>query len=215
MDPQSIERKSMEIIEDELRARGLLNSIPRDRLHIVKRVIHATADFDFAETLAFSDNVLEAASRVVEKGSALVTDTNMIAAGINKKALVACGGSVRCYMSEPETEQLAKERGVTRAVVSMERAAADFPGAVYVVGNAPTALLRICELTRAGRMKPALVIGVPVGFVNVVESKEALIEMAGVTSGTKTPYIVANGLKGGSTVAAAIVNALLYGPKRD
>ena len=210
MDPQSIERRSMEIIEGELNERGLLRSIPSDRLHIVKRVIHATADFDFAETLVFSDDVLKAASLVVERGPVLVTDTNMIATGINKKALASYSGSVRCYISEAETERQAKERGVTRAVVSMERAAADFPEAVYVVGNAPTALLRICELTRAGRMKPALVIGVPVGFVNVIESKEELIKMA---EETKTPYIVANGLKGGSTVAAAIVNALLYGPQ--
>lgn len=210
MDPGGIERRSMEIIEGELDKRGLLASIPQGRLHIVKRVIHATADFDFAGTLAFSDDALEAARRAILKKPALVTDTNMVAAGINKKALASCGGSVRCYIAEPETERLAVERGVTRAVVSMERAAADFPEAVYVVGNAPTALLRICELTRAGRMKPALVIGVPVGFVNVVESKEELVKMA---AETKTPYIVANGLKGGSTVAAAIVNALLYGPQ--
>ena len=208
MDPQSIERRSMEIIEGGLNERSLLSGIPKGRLHIVKRVIHATADFDFAETLAFSDDALEAAVRAIAGNPVFVTDTNMIATGINKKALTAHGGSVRCYISEPETEEQAKERGVTRAVVSMERAAEDFPEAVYVIGNAPTALLRICELTQAGRMRPALVIGVPVGFVNVIESKEALIKMA---EGTKIPYIVANGLKGGSTVAAAIVNALLYG----
>ena len=210
MDPHAIERRSMEIIEDELQKRGLLGGIPADRLHIVKRVIHATADFDFAALLRFSDNALSAAARAIEAGPAFVTDTNMIAVGVNKGALARCNGSVRCYMSEQETERVAKERGVTRAVVSMERAVAEFPEAIYVIGNAPTALLRLCELTREGCARPALVIGVPVGFVNVLESEAELVKLAGDTG---TPCIVADGLKGGSTVAVAIVNALLYGPE--
>lgn len=205
MDPKSIESRSMEIIESGLAERGLLGAIPRDRLHVVKRVIHTTADFDFAASLVFSDGALEAAGRAIGSEPVFVTDTNMIAAGINKRALARAGGLVRCYMSEPETEEEAARRGVTRAVVSMERAAADFPGAVYAIGNAPTALLRLCELIREGRAAPALVIGVPVGFVNVRESKETLAGMKDL------PFILSEGLKGGSTVAAAIVNALLYG----
>lgn len=205
MDPRAIESQSLEIIEDELKKRGLFDRIPQDRLHVVKRVIHASADFDFAGALVFSEGAMEAARRVMKKNPVFVTDTNMIAAGINKKTLESLGGSVRCYMSESEIERESLRRGVTRAVVSMERAAAEFPDAVYVIGNAPTALMRLCELTRDGAARPALIVGVPVGFVNVLESKEELKRLNG-----GTPFIVAEGLKGGSTVAAAIVNALLY-----
>ncbi len=207
MDPQSIESKSMQIIEIELKRRDLLDRIPEERRHVVKRVIHASADFDFAETLFFSGDAMEAARRTLERSPVFVTDTAMIAAGINKKTLTSLGGAVHCYMSEPEVEEEARHRGVTRAVVSMEHAAAEFPDAVYVIGNAPTALLRLCELTRAEAARPALIVGVPVGFVNVLESKEELKKMQG------TPFIVADGLKGGSTVAVAIVNALLYGQR--
>lgn len=210
--PQEIENESMRIIREELREHGILQSIPDDRLHVVMRVIHATADFDFAETLVFSPTAIQAADEALRKNPAIVSDTNMIASGINKRILAKANGSVRCYMSDPDVEREAVARGETRATVSMERAVAAHPYAIYVIGNAPTALIRLCELMRQGAAKPALVIGVPVGFVNVVESKEELVETAKATA-TKTPYIVANGRKGGSTVAVAIVNALLLGMK--
>lgn len=205
MDPQSIERESMRIIEEELALRGMLGRIPADRLHVVKRVIHTTADFDFAESLVFSDGAMEAAKSFVREKPVFITDTNMIATGINKKALAAARGSVRCYMAEQETERMAGERGVTRAAVSMERAAEEYPEAAYVIGNAPTALMRLCELIAGGAARPSLVVAVPVGFVNVRESKNEVARLFG------TPFILSGGLKGGSTVAVAIVNALLYG----
>jgi precorrin-8X/cobalt-precorrin-8 methylmutase len=203
-DPHIIEENSMRIIASELESRGLLDSIPGDRLPVVKRVIHSTADFDFAKSLVFSDGFMEQAAAVMKNSPRLVTDTNMIAAGINKKALESLGGSIRCYMSDQETMDEAGERSSTRAVVCMERAARETPDAVFIIGNAPTALLRLCELAHEGAAAPSLVIGVPVGFVNVVESKETLLALAGV------PRVVSTGLKGGSTVAVAIINAIMY-----
>jgi precorrin-8X/cobalt-precorrin-8 methylmutase len=171
------------------------------------RVIHTTADFDFADTLTFSPGAVEAGIKALEQGINVVTDTQMAAAGINKKYVAQNGGTVLCYMSDEDVAIEARERGLTRAVVSMERAAEKAPRAVFAIGNAPTALLRLCELVAEGRIQPSLVIGAPVGFVNVVESKEALMKM------NSFPWIVTRGRKGGSTVAAAIINALLYARK--
>lgn len=204
MDPRAIENASMTIIRAELEKRGLLAGIPEARLPVAMRAIHSTADFDFAEILEFSPDVLDAAKRAFGASPTFVTDTNMIVSGINKGALAKAGGRVRCYMADEDVAREAAARGTTRAAVSMERAVAETPGAIFVVGNAPTALIRLCELTEEGRAAPALVVGVPVGFVNVVESKARLKTLG------QTPYIVANGLKGGSTVAVAVVNALLY-----
>jgi len=167
-------------------------------------VIHTTADFDFADNLSFSPGAIEAGKKALERGVTVVTDTQMAAAGINKKYVAQNGGAVLCFMSDEDVASEASERGLTRAIVSMERAAKRTPGAIFAVGNAPTALLRLCELAAEGKIEPALVIGVPVGFVNVVESKETLMKM------DSFPWIVARGRKGGSAVAAAIVNALLY-----
>lgn len=177
---------------------------PEENLAVVKRVVHTTADFDFVKNLRFSDGAVEKARRALAAGAAVVTDTNMAATGINKISASRFGVEVVCRMADPEVRAAAQERGVTRAVVSMEIAAEKTPEAVFAIGNAPTALIRLCELIKEGRAKPALVIGVPVGFVNVVESKELLVR-------TDVPYIAAMGRKGGSTVASAIVNALLYG----
>lgn len=177
---------------------------PAENLDVVKRVIHATADFEYQKSLRFSPGAVGIAREALRAGTPVVTDTMMAAAGISKTSCAALGVSVVCRMSDPAVAAEAAERGVTRAVVSMERAAADTPGAVFVIGNAPTALLRLCELIDAGAARPALVVGVPVGFVNVIESKERLIR-------TSVPSIAAMGRKGGSTVASAIVNALLYG----
>lgn len=200
MRPEEIERASMRIIASEM---GPWTG-PEENLAVVKRVVHTTADFDFVKNLRFSDGAVEKARRALAAGAAVVTDTNMAATGINKISASRFGVEVVCRMADPEVRAAAQERGVTRAVVSMEIAAEKTPEAVFAIGNAPTALIRLCELIKEGRAKPALVIGVPVGFVNVVESKELLVR-------TDVPYIAAMGRKGGSTVASAIVNALLYG----
>lgn len=200
MKPNEIEAKSMEIIGSEMEPwRGAPEELP-----IVKRVIHTTADFEFEKNLRFSPDAVNRAREALKRGAAVVTDTNMAAAGINKAACAKHGVTVTCRMADAEVREEAERRGVTRAAVSMERAAAATPEAIFAIGNAPTALIRLCELIDEGRCSPALVIGVPVGFVNVVESKERLLR-------TNVPYICAVGRKGGSPVASTIVNALLYG----
>lgn len=196
--PEDIENKSFEIIERLLESRELN---PR-HLPVVKRVIHTTADLEYAELLKISDTAVQKGIDALQSGCCVVTDTRMAEAGINKKALAGLRASVRCYMDDEAVAAEALSRGITRAAVSMERAAADPASRIFVIGNAPTALLRLYELISEGAVKPELVIGVPVGFVNVAEAKE-LIRQCGV------PYIVSEGQKGGSNVAAAIVNALM------
>ena len=203
--PMDIEKRSMEIIGETLAELGKrLDPAVED---IVKRVIHTTADFDYAENLYFSPGAAETLGRALEAGAVVVTDTTMARSGINKRTLELFGGEALCFIADEDVAREAKERGVTRASVSMEKAARLGRPVVFAIGNAPTALLRIEELYREGVFTPAGVIGVPVGFVNVVESKERMI-----ASGL--PCIVARGRKGGSNVAAAIVNALLYRMKR-
>ncbi|MBQ4354200.1 MAG: precorrin-8X methylmutase [Clostridia bacterium] len=197
-DPNAIEARSMEIIESELSV-----DISEENKAVVKRVIHCTADFDYAENLAFSDGACAIAIEALKNGCDIVTDTNMAKSGINKAAAAKLGCEIHCFMSDPDVAEIAKERGCTRAVASMEKAAKLGKPVIFVVGNAPTALLSLREMIDAGKIKPKLVIGVPVGFVNILEAKDAIME-AGV------PYIVAKGRKGGSNVAAAIVNALMY-----
>ena len=179
---------------------------PPETEAVVRRVIHTTADFDYAKNLRFTPGAVQKAVEALHKGTFLVTDTNMALAGITKPGLAKLGGQAACYMADPEVARIAAETGTTRAVASMHRAAQEHPGAILAVGNAPTALLTIAEEIEAG-LRPALVIAVPVGFVNVVESKEVLFaacERYGV------PAIAAMGRKGGSNVAAAICNALIY-----
>ena len=202
--PGDIERSSMAIIAGELARRGV--TLPPEREAVVKRVIHATADFDYAETLRFTPRAVELGQAALRRGTPIVTDTNMAKAGVSRPSLEKLGCGLHCFMAEPEVARLAKERGLTRAAVSMEKAAREYPGAILAVGNAPTALLRIAELVEEG-LRPALVIGVPVGFVNVVESKKRALA---VCRENGVPAILAMGRKGGSTVAAAICNALLY-----
>lgn len=201
MRPDEIESTSMAIIAREL---GASWNGAEDELPVVMRVVHTTADFDFAENLVFSPGVVGSVKQALAKGAIIVTDTNMAAAGINKKAAERYGVSVICRMADPEVAAAAATRGVTRAVVSIEEAVRATPDAIFAIGNAPTALIRLCELIDSGEAAPTLVIGVPVGFVNVIESKEMLIQR-------DVPYITAIGRKGGSPVASAIVNALLYG----
>jgi len=197
-EPNAIEARSMEIIESELTA-----DIPEENKAVVKRVIHCTADFDYAENLAFSDGACAKAIEALKNGCDIVTDTQMAKSGINKAAAAKLGCEIHCFMSDPDVAEIAKERGCTRAAASMEKASKLGKSVIFVIGNAPTALLVLSEMIDAGTIKPELVIGVPVGFVNIIESKDAIME-AGV------PYIVAKGRKGGSNVAAAIVNALMY-----
>lgn len=197
--PADIEKRSFEIITQELGGR----TFPAGIDLIVKRVIHTSADFDYADNLCFSEDVVARAKEALAAGATIVTDTNMALAGISKPTLAKFGGKAVCFMADPEVAQEAKERGVTRAVVSMEHAARLDGPLIFAIGNAPTALIRLHELIEAGVLSPALVVGVPVGFVNVVESKELFL-------GGETPYIIARGRKGGSNVAAAIINALLY-----
>lgn len=199
MKPADIEKRSFAIITEELGGR----TFPEGVAEVVKRVIHTSADFDYADNLCFSPDAVEQAKAALEAGATIVTDTNMALAGISKGTLAKLGGRAVCLMADEAVAREAKERGVTRATVSMEHAAKLDGPLIFAIGNAPTALIRLHELIGEGAVSPALVIGVPVGFVNVVESKELFI-------GGETPYIIARGRKGGSNVAAAIVNALLY-----
>lgn len=199
MKPNDIEKRSFEIITDELGSRD----IDKRNAPIIKRVIHTTADFEYVDKLCFSDDVVKKAIGYLNKGACIVTDTQMAKSGINQAALNRCNCEVQCFMSDEDVAARAKEEGITRAAISMRKAAAIDKPLIIAVGNAPTALIELDELIKGGHILPKLIIGVPVGFVNVVESKE-LIMKAGI------PYIVAKGRKGGSNVAAAIVNALLY-----
>ncbi len=197
--PMDIEKRSFEIITELLGDRKL----DSENELVIKRVIHTTADFDYADNLVFSEHAVRKGIEALKAGCDIVTDTQMARSGINKTVLEKLGGTVHCFMSDPEVAAEAKSRGITRAVVSMEHAARLTKPLIFAIGNAPTALMRLRELIDAGEVAPALVIGVPVGFVNVVESKEQIIQ-------SSAPHIVARGRKGGSNVAAAIVNALLY-----
>ena len=197
--PMEIETRSFEIITQEL---GDTPLVPGTEL-IVKRCIHTSADFDYAKNLCFSDHVVDKAIQAIKEGACIVTDTQMAKAGINKKALARYGGEVYCFMSDEDVAKSAKENGTTRAVASMEKAAAMGKDLIFAIGNAPTALVHLYEMIKDGRIHPRLVIGVPVGFVNVVQSKELIME-------TEVPYIVARGRKGGSNIAACICHALLY-----
>lgn len=199
--PMEIEKRSFEIIQEELKAGNI--AIPEKYLPIVTRVIHTTADFDYAQNLVFSEGVIETAIEAMKQGCCIVTDTQMAKAGINKKTLQSLGGTVECFMSDEDVAQKAKNREITRAQVSMEKSIRLGRPCIYAIGNAPTALVALTELIRTGQLNPVLVIGVPVGFVNVVESKEMIMQ-------TGVPYIVARGRKGGSNVAACICNALMY-----
>ena len=196
--PMEIERESFRIITEELGDRAL----DPEKAPIVKRVIHTTADFDYADNLHFSENAVQLALEALKGGASIVTDTQMALAGINKRAAAKLGCETLCFMADEDVATEAKAQGVTRARVSMDKAAGLGENVIFAIGNAPTALIRLRELIDAG-YRPKLIIGVPVGFVNVTASKELII-------GTDVPCIVARGRKGGSNVAACIVNALLY-----
>lgn len=196
--PGEIEKRSFEIIEEELGRE--LDPVLKS---IIKRVIHTTADFSYADTLFFSENAVEKGLQALREGVSIITDTNMGRAGINKKKLEQYGGKVHCFMADEDVAAAALAQQTTRAAVSMDKAAAMQEDFIFAIGNAPTALIRLYELIQEGKIRPRLIIGVPVGFVNVVEAKELILTVG-------VPVIVARGRKGGSNVAAAICNALIY-----
>lgn len=200
--PADIERRSFEIISQILDEKGI--SLDETLAPIIKRVIHTSADFDYAETLCFTPDVVTKARDAIRNGACIVTDTKMAQSGINKSSLARFGGEVFCFMSDEDVAAKAREQGSTRATVCMDKALMIDKPLIFAIGNAPTALVRLYELIEENKLRPELIIGVPVGFVNVVESKELILK-------TDVPSIVARGRKGGSNVAAAICNALLYG----
>ncbi len=198
--PMEIEERSFAIITKEL---GELVLAP-EKEPIIKRVIHTTADFDYVRTLRFSEGAVQQAMEALRQGADIVTDTKMAMAGINKPVLAALGGAVHCFISDEDVAQEAKAEGKTRATVSMQKAAETLQKPlIFAIGNAPTALMELDALMKADKLKPALIVGVPVGFVHVCESKEIIMNSG-------APFIVAEGRKGGSNVAAAIINAILY-----
>ena len=201
--PMDIEKQSFEIITRLLGDREL---DPENEL-VVKRVIHTSADFDYADNLVFSPHAVSRGIAALREGCDIVTDTQMARAGINKTILGQLGGEVHCFMADDDVAAEAKERGVTRAMVSMERAAGLEKSCIFAIGNAPTALVSLHRLMEEGKLRPALIVAVPVGFVNVVESKELILA-------SEAPHIVARGRKGSSSVAAAICNAMLYQIRR-
>lgn len=197
--PEDIESRSFQIISQEL------GDKPFDPIEepVIKRVIHTTADFDYYDNLVFSKDAVVKGMEALKRGAVIVSDTQMVRAGINKPTLEALGGEAQCFISHEEVVKRAKENGTTRSTASMDMAMEIKRPLILAIGNAPTALIRLYELIKEGRIKPELIIGVPVGFVNVVESKELIMAL-------DVPYIVAKGRKGGSNVAAAICNAMLY-----
>ena len=204
--PAEIEKRSFEIITDELKEKGI--AVCEENEMVVKRVIHASADFEYAKTLVFSHNVVEKAKKILKSGKAvIVTDTQMAKSGVNKSALASLKAECHCFMSDEDVALSARVSNSTRASASAQKAASLFKNneenVIYAVGNAPTALITLCSLKDSGVFSPAIVIGVPVGFVNVVQSKDLAVQ-------TFENYIVATGRKGGSTIAAAILNALMY-----
>lgn len=199
--PQDIEKRSFAIISKELEEKGIV--LPKEQELVTKRAIHTSADFDYAKTMTYSAHAVGIAKKLIQNGADIVTDTNMALAGVNKKELAKYGGEAHCFMAEEEVAKIAKERGVTRAAVSMEKAAQIEKPVIFAIGNAPTALIELYEMIQSGKYRPAFIIGVPVGFVNVEAAKDLILK-------TDVPYIINRGRKGGSNIAAAICNALLY-----
>lgn len=195
--PQDIERKSWEIIEAEAPP----HAWPPAAWRIVRRMIHTTADFEWVQSTRMHPQAIERGLAALKAGAAIFTDTRMAQAGISQKRLAPFGVEVRCLMDDPRVASLAQEQSTTRAVAAVDLALPQLAGAVYVVGNAPTALYRLLQHAAAGQARPALVVGLPVGFVNAAEAKAAL-------AASDQTYITAVGRKGGSAVAACVINAL-------
>jgi precorrin-8X/cobalt-precorrin-8 methylmutase len=198
MKPLEIEMESFRIIDREAGT----HAFSSEQWQVVRRMIHTSADFDYLKTVRFHPKAAPAGIEALRTGKTIFTDTHMAAAGIRKKDLKPYGGVVKCLMDEPRIHEIARKSNITRAEAAVDAAVSEIGGGIYVIGNAPTALLRLIELVRSGQARPALIVGLPVGFVNAAESKAALL-------GLDHPYITNEGRKGGSNVAAAVVNALL------
>ncbi|HUY34922.1 MAG TPA: precorrin-8X methylmutase [Pirellulales bacterium] len=196
LNPEAIEAESFRIIEHELGP----HSFSPEEFAVVRRAIHATADFEFARSIRFAPGAIRSGIEAIRAGRSLVADVQMVQAGINKPGLAKFGGEVYCFISDDDVVAAARTAGLTRAIMSMRKAAERLPGAIYAVGNAPTALLELVRL--AEQTRPALVVGVPVGFVSAVESKDEL-------AASSLPFITALGRKGGTPVAVSIINALI------
>ncbi|WP_427338810.1 precorrin-8X methylmutase [Caloranaerobacter sp. DY30410] len=197
--PYEIEKKSFEIITKELGSK----IFPEDIGKIIKRIIHTTADFEYADITVIKEGALDRAKVAIKNGTNIITDTKMAMAGINKRKLSEYGGQVFNYVADEDVAQEAKKEGVTRSIVAMRKAIKENPKGIFVIGNAPTALFELVKQVKEGKAIPSLIVGVTVGFVGAAESKEELLKL-------DVPYIVTRGRKGGSTVAAAIINAILY-----
>ena len=204
--PEEIEKRSFEIISEELAKRNIV--LPPEEEMITKRVIHTSADFEYVDTMTYSKGAVKVIKQLIKEGADIVTDTNMALSGINKKVLAEFGGSAHCFMAEEEVAKLAKLRRTTRAAISMEKASGIDKPVIFAIGNAPTALIQIYEMMQNNSWKPAFVIGVPVGFVNVEAAKELIME-------SDVSYIINRGRKGGSNIAAAICNAVLYELRKE
>ncbi|PID82688.1 MAG: precorrin-8X methylmutase [Clostridiales bacterium] len=202
--PGDIEKRSMAIITGELEKLGFdFDKYTDAEMAVLRRCIHTSADFDYRDNLVMSKGAVDIGIKALKEGVSVLTDTNMAKSGISKVTMDRNGGEVLNFIREEDVIKSSKERGVTRSSVCMEKAADLKKDLIIAIGNAPTALIRLYELIKEGKIKPVLVIGTPVGFVNVVESKELFMEL-------DVPYIIARGRKGGSNIAAAIVNAMLY-----
>ncbi|KUP20956.1 precorrin-8X methylmutase [Paenibacillus sp. DMB5] len=195
--PQEIEQFSFQMITEELGS----HDFSAEQYPVVQRIIHASADFELGRSLVFHPQAVEAGIQAILAGKPVIADVRMVEAGIAKERLQRYGGEVRVHISDPEVIEAAREQGLTRAIVATRKACAEAPGGIYVIGNAPTALLELIRLIKAGEARPGLVIGMPVGFVSAAESKDELRRL-------EIPYITNIGRKGGSTVVVAAVNAL-------
>ena len=198
MKPEEIEKKSFQIIDEEAGA----HRFSELQWPIVRRIIHTTADFEYLQTMRFHPDAIDAGIEAIRSGQMVVTDTNMARAGIRSRDLQQYGADVKCLMDDPQILQVAKQQGTTRASAAVDAITSEIDGGIYAIGNAPTALMRLMERIEKDEARPALVIGFPVGFVNAAESKADLADM-------DIPHITNSGRKGGSNVAASVVNALI------
>ena len=199
MPPEDIEKKSMEIIEKEM---GEIDC-SFEQKQIIKRVIHTTVDVDFGRSLIFHPQAIEAGLRAIKSGKTIITDVHMVKAGIRAYDLKRFGNKILCFFDKDKKSPEVDEADIPRSVISMRKAEKFMDGSIIAIGNAPTALFELVDMIKAGKVRPALIIGIPVGFVGAAESKEELQGQKNI------PYITNSGRRGGSTVACAIVNALI------
>lgn len=203
-DPQGIEKRSMEIIAPYLENLDL----SAEEIKVFSRIIHAAGDPEYAAVINIHPEAIAAGKKALQNGCQIFCDVEMVRTGINKRLLAELGGQVHCLIADETVAKEAKELGITRSMVAMRTFGAKLDGAIVAIGNAPTALFEVLSLMETTGIRPALIVGVPVGFVGAAESKEELIERSPV------PYITVRGNKGGSPIAAAITNAILYMIKR-